>query len=427
MIPSRAALWLAALIMLPLAAVAGAWPAAEVPCALAIGFLVVAAALDALIGLRFSVALKVRAPESIRAIQNTPFDFPLDVTCGPRVSSAKAAIGFPASFELPPPVRLSNGAAHAVFRAAGGERGRFWVEQAFIETHSPARLWLVRRTLPISTELRIYPDLRGDRTAAALLHRGDPGQELIRQLGRGREFERLRDYAAGDAYDEISWKATARRNRPVVRVSQIERTQDMYVVLDHSRLSARGSALDRFVKAALLLGLAAEKFGDRFGLVTFGDRIDDFVPARSGRAHYGVVREKIYNLKPQQTSPDFAELFTFIQLRIRKRALLVFLTALDDPLLAETFARDLPIVTRRHLAAVAVMADPEIVRIFDGEPPSSVAGVCRALAGHVIWSQYEETRKTLERHGVLFAAVKPDRAGEQITRVYERVKRRQLL
>ena len=87
----------------------------------------------------------------------------------------------------------------------------------------------------------------------------------------------------GDGFDEIDWKATARRARPITRVFQIERTQEVYAVIDTSRLSARGTTLDRFVSAALALGLAAERQGDLFGLVAFSDKLRQFVRARNGK------------------------------------------------------------------------------------------------------------------------------------------------
>ena len=42
------------------------------------------------------------------------------------------------------------------------------------------------------------------------------GLRAIRAEAVGREFESLREYVPGDEYRRISWKATARRGRPVV-------------------------------------------------------------------------------------------------------------------------------------------------------------------------------------------------------------------
>ena len=51
-------------------------------------------------------------------------------------------------------------------------------------------------------------------------------------------------------------------------------------------------------------------------------------------------------------SPDFDELMTFLRLHLRRRALLVFMTALDDPVLAEGFVRHLDQISRQHVVIV---------------------------------------------------------------------------
>src|SRR5207249_11551938 len=51
--------------------------------------------------------------------------------------------------------------------------------------------------------------------------------------------EQLREYIPGDGFDEVHWKATAKRGRPITKIFQVERTQEVYVVIDASRLSAR--------------------------------------------------------------------------------------------------------------------------------------------------------------------------------------------
>src|SRR5205085_3123592 len=100
------------------------------------------------------------------------------------------------------------------------------------------------------------------------------------------------------------------------------------------------TVLDRYVAATLVLGLVAERQGDLFGLLTFSDKVDRFVRARNGKAHFNVCRDTLFTLEPRTVTPDYEELFTFIRLRLRRRALLVFLTALDDPVLSESFVRN---------------------------------------------------------------------------------------
>ena len=71
------------------------------------------------------------------------------------------------------------------------------------------------------------------------LNRGGYGIHARHQHGKGREFEQLREYIPGDGFDEIHWKATAKRRHPITKIFQIERTQEVYVVIDASRLSGR--------------------------------------------------------------------------------------------------------------------------------------------------------------------------------------------
>ena len=100
--------------------------------------------------------------------------------------------------------------------------------------------------------------------------------------------------------------------------------------------------------------IAAERQGDHFGFVSFDDRLRSFIPAKSGKAHFGACRDAIYNLKTSLVSPDFNEVFSFIGSRLRRRALLVFLTSLDDPLLAESFSHAIEVISRRHLILVGM-------------------------------------------------------------------------
>jgi len=331
------------------------------------------------------------------------------------------------------------------------QRGKFPVAAAHVEGASPLGFWVVRRTLPVSCELRVYPNLLSDRKnlAALFLNRGAFGLHAQRQVGKGREFEKLREYIPGDGYDEIHWKATARRGRPITKVFQIERTQEVYVVIDASRLSARevvpgavdpapspGSAgvqprgtatLERFITAGLVLGLAAERQGDLFGLLTFTNQVEKFVRARNGKAHYNACREALYTLQPQIVSPDFDELCTFIRLRLRRRTLLFFLTALDDPVLAESFVRNMDLIRRQHLVLVNVIQPPGVAPLFQNPNLATVDHLYQHLGGHLQWQKLRELEKVLQRRGVSFSQLRNERLGAELVSQYLNVKRRQLL
>ncbi len=336
------------------------------------------------------------------------------------------------------------------------KRGNYRFDAAYVEGSSPCGFWSVRKTLPVQSEIRVYPNLLNERKslAALFLNRGAFGLHAQRQVGKGRDFEKLREYVPGDDYTEIHWKATARRGKPITKVFQIERTQEVYVIVDASRLSARmtgresrveGRApdhqllpsalgprpstiiLERFVTAALVLGLAAEQQGDLFGLLTFTDKVEKFVRAKNGKAHYSTCRDALYTLQPKVATPDFDELCTFIRLRLRRRALLVFLTALDDPALAESFVRNVDLIRRQHLVLVNMLQMPGVKPLFTDPDVAGLDDLYGRLGGHLQWQKLRELQKILQRRGVRFSLLDNERLSAELVSQYLSVKQRQLL
>ena len=301
------------------------------------------------------------------------------------------------------------------------------MQLCYLRALSPWHLWRVRAAKPIETEIRVFPDLEREAGGKLLLRRKMGGLRAQRTIGRGREFERLREYAPGDSYDEIAWKASARRGRPIVRVFQVERTQDVYAVIDSSRLGARSGAVEQFVSAALMLALAAENNGDNFGLVSFSDRVDHFVSPGRGKLHFARCRDAIYDLQASSVSPDFAELFSFLQLRVRRRSLLIFLTDLADPMLAEAFLRDVHLLSRRHVVLVNRLSDREVRPLFSGQLPGNQEEISGRLAGHLQWAALKDLERKLGHLGVGTSLLTPGSAGLDLIRQYNDVKRRQAI
>ena len=273
----------------------------------------------------------------------------------------------------------------------------------------------------------MYPNLRDRATAALFLKTANPGLRMRRQVGKGREFDNLRQYLAGDEYEDIHWKATARRGFPVVKLYRVEHAQEVYAVIDSSRLSAREGILDSYVNAALHLALVTERQGDRFGLVTFSDRTHRFVHARGGMDHFRLCRETIYNLRAQRVSPDFRDVFTSLQLNLRRRSLLVFFTSLDDALLAETFEREVPLLARRHLVVVNVTRTAAMQQLFTGAAPEDLDALYAGLAGQMLSNRMRTLALALQNRGVKLAIVNPQRIKIEVTAEYLEVKRRQAL
>ena len=325
-------------------------------------------------------------------------------------------------------------------------RGYYVFDRCHIEGVSPLGFWDIREAVPINCEVRVYPDLLAERKqlAALFLNRGNFGIHAVRQVGQGRDFEKLRDYVHGDSYDHIHWKVTAKRGHPVTKVFQIERTQEVYVIIDVSRLSSRNPAvaggehfhdyagfapsiLERFVTGTLAMGAAAKKQGDLFGLVTFGSRIHKYHRAKNDPGHYNDCRETLCEVQSEMVNPDFGELFSFIGMKLRKRALLIFLTNLDDPALAESFVNGISLMSHKHLSIVNVLKPAAVKQLFSDAGVESLDDIYGALGGHLTWHNLGEIRKVLERRGVRFSVLDNETLCTQLVSQYMELKQRQLL
>ncbi|MBM4155217.1 MAG: DUF58 domain-containing protein [Lentisphaerae bacterium] len=442
---SRLLAWTAA-AGLGLAGLAVAHPALAAPAAALAGALAVVAGLDAARGRRGLEGASVAVPPLVRLSRDQDGSFPVRVV--PPAAAGRVVVGLAVPRDLGAPATrdavVADGAATVLaWPCRPLRRGRLDIRTAALETASPLGLWLVRRRMDAACEVRVYPNLREEtrRAAARFLRRGGAGAHRMRQVGKGREFEKLREYIPGDSYEDIHWKATARRRHPVTKVYQIERTQEVYVAIDASRLSARlapsarnappGSVpqtvLDRFLAAGLTLTAAAREHGDRFGLVVFDRRILRFVRAGHGASHIDHCRNALYELEPGPASPDYDELFTFLRTRLRKRALVVVLTGLDDALAAEAFQRGAGLVARQHLTLAFSIRPAGAAPLFTGEAPRDTTGVYRRLEGHECWRRLEETRRSLRRLGIAFDTLIDERMSADLVSNYVTVKQRQLL
>lgn len=354
---------------------------------------------------------------------------------------AQIGLALPAGFRAEPDLAEvpagDEGRSTVVFQLTASQRGRFPAPELRTSAASPLGLWEVRFAQPLAGELRAYPSLRREgRTAAALFLPGRTlGTRVQRPVGQGREFDRLREYQPGDAFADIHWRATAKLHYPVTRLYQIERTQEIHVVVDASRLSARPvrhgdhgeTALERTLAAVLLLLAAAERQGDRFGLSIFDDRIRHHVPSGRGQPHYAACREMIATVPAGSHTPDMAEVVRDLRTRLRRRALVLLLTDVTDPVLAEDLLRTVPTLARRHHVLLAQLRPLGVQPLFRAPGARNLDEVYARLAGHLRHREFDALATRLAAAGVRTHLLEDPSMATQLIEAYLDVKRRQLL
>ena len=124
------------------------------------------------------------------------------------------------------------------------------------------------------------------------------GRHASRLRGRGLNFEELRNYLPGDDIRNVDWKASARSNRPQVRVYTEERDRPVWLLVDQrlsmffgsrNRLKSVTAAEAAAVSAWRVLGM-----GDRVGAIVFNDSdIVQIKPQRSRNQVMSILGEVV--------------------------------------------------------------------------------------------------------------------------------------
>ncbi len=328
------------------------------------------------------------------------------------------------------------------------KRGSFKFTHCYIEQYSILGFWSARGSTKINLEIKVYPNLSNERRVMAgiFLNQKQIGFHTQRLLGQGKSFSKLRDYIHGDPLNSIHWKATAKRGHLVTKEFEIEKTQQVYVIIDSSRLSNRISKqreedkfgldspdyrqdtiFEKYLVSALIMGLVAERQGDQFGLLAFDNKVNKFIRAKSGPAHFQICKDAIYSLYPKIVTPNFEELATYIHLNIRRRALLIFLTSLDIPVIAESFINSTKIISKKHLLYVSSIKTDETNQMYTEQPPQSTKQLYSFLGRHIKWQSIQDLTKIFKKKGIKFSQFDKEELCLQLISQYMNVKQQQIL
>jgi len=282
------------------------------------------------------------------------------------------------------------------------------------------------------TELAVVPDLRAVGRLHARLNRfalRGLGTRLSARLGKGREFDRLREYVWGDDFRDVAWKASARHGKLIVREFRLDRSQDVLLCLDCGHRMAAPVAgltrLDHAVNGAVLLSYACNRMEDKVGLVSFAASVTAGPRPGRGPAHLRRTTAFAAGTSAGYVHSDYLALAAELRRALRHRTLVVLFTALGDtdhePLLRAVRSLFPP-----HLVLVAVLKDPDL-EAAAALRPAAKRELSRTLVARDLWAARQHTIRDLRRLGALVVESTPQDVGTDAMNAYIDVKRRQLL
>jgi len=368
--------------------------------------------------------------------------------------------------------------AAATYGIEARARGDHRMGRVFLRYHGPVRLAERWAIADLGQTVRVYPNLPESERYALFLVRSrqiELEKRLKRHVGRGREFESLREYREGDELRDICWTASARRGKLISKVYQLERSQSVIMVVDAGRLmlartrppaptaglppESKGAAgrpprvpeelsrahragdldrretestqppltkLDYAVNAALSLAQVALYSGDRVGLVAYGRKIQARLPVARGAAHLRGFLEQLAQVSGELVEADHARAADELLAHQRRRTLVVWLTDLAEtastPEVMEAASRLSP----RHLVLFAVVGEPEL-RALALRRPASPPQMYRYAAALEVIERRELLLRRLREHGVLALEFSPSRLSIGLVNQYLEIKERSML
>jgi uncharacterized protein (DUF58 family) len=174
------------------------------------------------------------------------------------------------------------------------------------------------------------------------------------------EFSEYRHYSPGDEPRYLDWKLYARTDRYYVKRFEDETNVRCYLLVDLSRSMAYGSlAYDKaqYAKtAAATLAFFLARQRDAVGLITFDERIQEYLPARFRPGHLHRLMMALEQA-PSGTSTNLASPIEQIAATVRKRGLVVLLSDMLAPL--DLLEQNLGYLrSRGHEVVVLQVLDP---------------------------------------------------------------------
>jgi uncharacterized protein (DUF58 family) len=157
--------------------------------------------------------------------------------------------------------------------------------------------------------------------------------------GQGIAFSEVRAYEPGDDVRTIDWNVTARTGEPHVKLFTEERELTVMLLIDMSASLGLGSR--EYDKRHLVARLAATfafsaiQNNDRVGLIGFTDRVEVFVPPRSGRKHVLAVIQRVLTHRPEHRGTSAIAALQYLARLHKGHAVAVlvsdFVDVLGDP------------------------------------------------------------------------------------------------
>jgi uncharacterized protein (DUF58 family) len=307
-------------------------------------------------------------------------------------------------------------------------RGRYSFENLNMRFMSSLGYFQLYRKENLDLTIDVYPDVKELKEYFIMARNNrlvEIGIHKNRYRGRGTEIESLREYTKDDDSRFIDWRASARMNKPISRVFQMESMNDVVFVLDCGRLmtSEEGelSSLDLAINALLVLSHITITMGDRIRIIPFSDRIiGDFTSSRGKNPMKNIIRF-ITPVQAEFVESNYSLVFSHLQSTIRKRSLVIFVSDIIDDINYSLFRKYFSVLGKKHVLMFMLMRD-KLLQMEADKDSDNLADVYSITAARSMVLKRNQSILKLKHSGIKVMDILPENVTAKLVDRYLEIK-----
>jgi uncharacterized protein (DUF58 family) len=237
------------------------------------------------------------------------------------------------------------------------------------------------------------------------------GVKKVRRIGHSYEFEHIKQYTRGDDYRSINWKATGRRAQLMVNQYEDEKSQQVYCIIDKSRVMHMPfyglSLFDYAVNAALAISNIVLGKQDKAGLITFAENTKARIKADRSKTQLKKILEALYKEKENTVEANYESMYVGVRNLVRGRSLLFLYTNFESSYALQRVLPQLKKLNDQHLLVVIFFENTEITTSATARVETLEDIYTQVTAEHYTFTKVQIAQQ-LKQFGIFSMLTKPE-------------------
>ncbi len=237
------------------------------------------------------------------------------------------------------------------------------------------------------------------------------GVKKVRRIGHSYEFEQIKQYIKGDDYRSINWRATSRRAQLMVNQYEDEKSQQVYCIIDKSRVMHMPfnglSLFDYAVNASLVISNIVLGKQDKAGLITFAETPKALVKAERSKVQLKKIIETLYKEKEGTVEANYESLYMTVRNFVNGRCLMFLYTNFESSYALQRVLPQLRKLNDQHLLVVVFFENTELISNTSADVTTLEDIYTQVTAEHYMLTKVQLVQE-LKQHGIISILTRPE-------------------